>query len=190
MGDTCAKRGTRSMASQGWSKEASMLGGKRDTTQIRDCRNGVCCSVCSDGYRLDRRVSRSRPGSETSKADEDDQQPESGQTACIRNHHGTVNSHTQIAPLMNLRPRISLAGQDVILSDGLGIARIPRRNAPLPVNAVCGVVATAPPFPARPAGGYRHQISNVNDQTRSLTCCSAIFEPYLPWTQPTVDDGC
>jgi purine-binding chemotaxis protein CheW len=57
---------------------------------------------------------------------------------------GVLNNHGQIIPVVNLRRRFNLPERQLELSDRLIIARTPKRNVALLVDAVSGVIEIPP----------------------------------------------
>jgi purine-binding chemotaxis protein CheW len=57
---------------------------------------------------------------------------------------GVINNHGQIIPVVNLRRRFNLSERQLELSDRLIIARTPKRNVALLVDAVNGVIEIPP----------------------------------------------
>ncbi len=57
---------------------------------------------------------------------------------------GVINNHGQIIPVVNLRRRFNLPERQLELSDRFIIARTPKRNVALLVDAVSGVIEIPP----------------------------------------------
>ncbi len=57
---------------------------------------------------------------------------------------GVINNHGQIIPVVNLRLRFNLPERQLELADRLIIARSPKRNVALLVDAVSGVIEILP----------------------------------------------